>query len=440
MRLLVVKSFFKSGFLMKINDVLNWIIERGPRTGSYSLDRMRYLLEELKNPQREYATVIIGGTNGKGSVTSIAESILCQCEDYNIGALTSPHLMDLRERVRVKGQPVENKLWVEAVSELKEIFKLMDKEPSIGGPGFFETVTALAFLVFKEMECDLVLLEVGLGGRFDSTNTAEPEISLITNIGTDHQDMLGTGKVSIAKEKLGIIRKKRPLITTEKDPEILKVFKEATDNIKSEMIIVEREKMFTTINSCSNGHQIKTPYSDEEIFFPMPGEHQLENLALALQLIEKLKSNGFQISDEAIVTGIKTVFWPGRLQWIKKEHNTFLLDGAHNPEGLDCLLRYLKRYPPEEPLTIIFGTLEEKPASIMASRLETVGTRFIYCPPSCGRAMEPKLFLDTHSSEKEWETCTHVSQALEKIHGVKGTVLITGSLYLLSDTLKELEK
>jgi dihydrofolate synthase/folylpolyglutamate synthase len=340
----------------------------------------------------------------------------------------------------MKGMPVENKLWFDAVSDLKEIFKLMDKEPSIGSPGFFETVTALAFLIFRESECDLALLEVGLGGRFDSTNTAEPEISLITNIGTDHQDMLGTGKVSIAKEKLGIIRKKRPLLTTERDPEILQVFKETTDSMKTELVVVDRNEMFSTISSCSTGHQIKTAYSDEEIFFPMPGEHQLENLALALKLIERLKNNGFHIPDEAITEGIKTVFWPGRLQWIKKESNTYLLDGAHNPEGLDCLLRYLKRYPPVEPLTIIFGTLEEKPCSVMASRLETVGSRFIYTPPSCGRALEPKQFLDNHKSDKTWETCTHISQALEKTKGIEGTVLITGSLYLLSDALREFDK
>ena len=193
---------------MKIHETLNWIIAQGPRTGRYGLDRMEFLLEELENPEKEYACVLIGGTNGKGSVTSILESILINCQEYQIGTFTSPHLLDLRERIRIQGTPLENKYWLQGVKALRPIIKLMKKEESIGPAGFFETVTALAFWAFRETERDLVLLEVGLGGRFDATNTSDPEISVITKIGTDHQIYLGDSKLAIAKEKLGIIRKK----------------------------------------------------------------------------------------------------------------------------------------------------------------------------------------------------------------------------------------
>ena len=186
---------------MKIHEATRWILDRGVRTGPYGLDRINFLLEELDSPQNNCACVLIGGTNGKGSVTAITESIMLQCQDYMTGSFTSPHLVDIRERIKIQGRPMPDKLWTKGTEAIQEVGKIMEKEASIGPASFFETVTALAFWGFNESEIDLALVEVGLGGRFDSTNSCSPEISVITNIGTDLFDRVVRMNTSSADRK-----------------------------------------------------------------------------------------------------------------------------------------------------------------------------------------------------------------------------------------------
>ncbi|HOI92897.1 MAG TPA: Mur ligase family protein, partial [Candidatus Rifleibacterium sp.] len=357
---------------MKIHEATRWILDRGVRTGPYGLDRISFLLEELDSPQNNCACVLIGGTNGKGSVTAITESIMLQCQDYLTGSFTSPHLVDIRERIKIQGRPMPDKLWIKGTETIQEVYKIMEKEASIGPASFFEAVTALAFWGFNESEIDLALVEVGLGGRFDSTNACSPEISVITNIGTDHQEYLGTGKLAIAREKLGILRKNRPLITAEKAPEILAEFEAACKKSNSQLIIARPAGNFELVESNAEGHLIRLPESEEPVFMALPGEHQLDNLAIALELVKQLRKHGFDIPDEAISKGIAGARWPGRLQWIKG-NPPLLLDGAHNAEGLASLVSYLRDFPPPAPLNIIFGALKDKPFVDMAEQLAQFG-------------------------------------------------------------------
>ncbi len=415
-----------------------WILDRGTHKGPYSLDKIEYLLEELKAPQREYACILIGGTNGKGSVTAITESILLHCQDYQIGSYTSPHLLSLRERIKIQGEPISEKLVINGVKALKEITKVMDKESSLGSPAFFEIMTALGFWALRESDIDLALVEVGLGGRFDSTNACEPEISVITNIGTDHQKYLGDTKEKIAHEKLGIIRKNRPLLTTEKDPAILEIFKQECEEKKAKLVVIEPNYGFELIESQKEGHFIKLPFSEDSIFFPMPGAHQLENLSLVMAIIEQMRKNGFEIPDEAIVEGIKTAHWAGRLQWIKGEPD-ILLDGAHNNEGLETLVNYLNSFQSEKPVNIIFGALKDKPFGEMAKRLEPFGYKLCFVPPTCPRCPSKEDFDKSGISDK-WQWFDNFSSALESCKDDKEhTILVCGSLYLISDALGKLK-
>lgn len=425
---------------MNINEAKKWILDRGSRKGRFGLEKMHYLLDELENPQREYVCVVIGGTNGKGSVTAIAESILIHCEDYQIGSLTSPHLLDMDERIRIQGAKLPNKDWLEGVEQLKDIFKIMDKEPSIGAPGFFETVTAIAFRAFRETERDIALLEVGLGGRFDSTNACEPEISVITNIGTDHEEYLGKGKANIAREKLGIIRKKRPLLTTERDPEILAIFRETCEKTGAEIVEVKDFNYFSLVESTPEGHLIKLNFADEPVFMPLPGEHQLTNLSLALELVMRLRSHGFAIDDEAIIQGIAKVSWPGRLQWIEGTPPV-LLDGAHNAEGLETLVRYLEAFPPQKPVNIIFGTLKDKPMLEMAERLKKFGKHLCFVPPESNRAFSKEDFnLAFKNMPNDWVWFDSFKEAFALCKSDGSSVVVTGSLYLVSEALREIKK
>ncbi|NCB40142.1 MAG: bifunctional folylpolyglutamate synthase/dihydrofolate synthase [Erysipelotrichia bacterium] len=423
---------------MKTFEALNWLHERGVRTGPYSLDRINHILEELNNPHHDYASVLIGGTNGKGSVTAITESIMACCPDYLSGSLTSPHLVDIRERIKIMGKPLADKFWADGVTQLQEVFKLMEKESSIGPASFFEAVTALAFWAFKEAEIDLAILEVGLGGRFDATNSSSPEISVITNIGTDHQEYLGEGKLSIAREKLGIIRKNRPLITGEKSPEILEIFAEECKKRNSPLIIARPGQNFELLESRPDGHLIKTAFAPEPLFVALPGDHQLENLAIALELVMQLRKNGFAVPDEAISQGITAVRWAGRLQWIPGTP-AILLDGAHNAEGLETLVTYLQKFPPAPPLNIIFGGLKGKPLPEMASRLSQFGAKLCFVPPQASRSLSKQEFDATFADQK-WQWFDSFAEALEFCRNDASTILITGSLYLISDALKHLNK
>lgn len=425
---------------MNINEAKNWILERGARKDRYGLEKMHFLLDELENPQHEYACVVIGGTNGKGSVTAITESILTSTQDYQIGSLTSPHLLDMNERIRIQGEKLADKYWIELVKELQPIMAIMDKEASIGSPGFFETITALAFLAFRETERDIALLEVGLGGRLDATNSCEPEISVITNIGTDHEEYLGKGKANIAREKLGIIRKKRPLITTERDPEILEIFNETCRKNLTDLIIAADNNYFSLIESSPEGHKIKLHFHKEPVFMPLPGEHQLTNLALALELIMKLRTHGFDIPDTAIIAGIEKVKWPGRLQWIEGTPPV-LLDGAHNPEGLETLIKYLETFPPSQPVSIIFGTLKDKPMLEMADRLKKFGNRLCFVPPESNRAFSKEDFNQAFNGRPcDWVWYDSLATAFADCRRDASSIVITGSLYLVSEALKEIKK
>ncbi len=423
---------------MKIHEATKWILDRGTRTGPYGLDRINYLLDELESPHHNYACVLIGGTNGKGSVTAITESILLHCEDYISGSFTSPHLVDIRERIKIQGRPMSDKLWISGTEAIQEISRLMEKEASIGPASFFEAVTALALWGFNEAEIDLAIIEVGLGGRFDSTNACSPEVSVITNIGTDHQEFLGVGKLAIAREKLGILRKNRPLITGEKAPEILEEFTRACQQKNSPLIISRPGNAFQVVESRPDGHLIKLSFCDEPVFMALPGDHQLENLAIALDLVEQLRKHGFAIPDEAVSKGIATVKWAGRLQWIEG-NPPILLDGAHNAEGLETLVSYLRNFPPAKPLNIIFGALKDKPFVEMAEKLSEFGHKLCFVPPACNRTMTRETFETTPLSGK-WQWFDNLNSALAFCKNDCGCILITGSLYLISDALKEIGK
>ncbi len=424
---------------MNTAESIKWVLERGARTGPYGLDRIKFLTEELDNPQREFSCILIGGTNGKGSVAAIVEAIMNHCDEYLSACFTSPHLLDLRERIRIGGESICEKLFCRGVEEIKTINSIMSKESSIGPASFFETITALALWSFRETEIDLAILEVGLGGRLDSTNICEPEISVITNIGTDHQEFLGEGKISIAREKLGIVRKNRPLITAEISPEVFEEFEKHCKPLNSQIIRSEASKFFSIIESKENGHLIKTIFSEDEIFFKLPGAHQLENLATALETINQLRSHGFQIADEAIALGLKNVCWPGRLQWLDGSPPV-LLDGAHNAEGLEALIKYLSSFPVPKPMNIILGALKEKPIAAMAESLKPFGHKLCFAKPGCGRALTEEEFLSMSELEN-WEWFPDFNAAFDFCKAdLDRTVLVTGSLYLISDALKRLKK
>jgi dihydrofolate synthase/folylpolyglutamate synthase len=419
---------------MNANEARQWLLERKVCTRPHGLARMEFLLEALDRPQELVPSVIIGGTNGKGSVTAMLEAIMRCTGEYETGSLTSPHLRCVTERIRIQGRPMADELWLQGVQLLKKPYRVMERDESLGPASFFELVTALAFWAFRETERDIVFLEVGLGGRLDATNAAAPEISVITNIGTDHQDLLGSDRASIAREKLGILRPKRPLITGERDPLILAQFAEACKKSRSMLIPAHGDDSYTVLESTPMGHRLRLPGIDREVVFGLAGTHQLENLNVVLAVIRQLRENGFDIPPDAVADGLQQVTWPGRLQWIPG-HPRILLDGAHNHEGMATLLAYLGTFPPPKPLQIILGVLENKPAQDMARKLAPFADSLAFVPPPIGRAIGREAFSDLiQGTDSRWRWFDTLPEAIAAADP-EGTVLITGSLYLVGDFL-----
>jgi dihydrofolate synthase / folylpolyglutamate synthase len=414
---------------------LHWLNARQACSSPFGLHRIEFLLERLGHPQRDFVSVLIGGTNGKGSVTALVESILTATDEYLVGTLISPHLVSIEERIHLQGKPLEKEWWGKGVEAMQDAVKIMDREPTLGAPSFFELVTALAFWAFRENDRDLAIVEVGLGGRLDATNILSPEISVITNIGTDHQELLGPDRPAIAREKLGIIRKNRPLITGERDPDILDLFAATCATAKVPLLQVEPGQYFTLIESHPRGHRVRLrEHSETVVEFPLAGAHQLENLATALAVVAQLRTNQFVIPVESVIEGIAKVSWPGRLQWIDGTP-PIVLDGAHNQEGLRSLLGYLEKFPLPRPCHIILGTLQNKPSAEMARLLAPHADTLAFVPPPCPRALDEAAFTAAvHSADHRWQWAPDLDTALARGRDAQ-SILITGSLYLIADFL-----
>ncbi len=420
---------------MNLQTALSWLTRRDVCTGPFGLHRMEYLMDRLGDPQNDVPCVLIGGTNGKGSVTAILEGILSATNFYRTGSTISPHLVEAIERIRISGTPPDGNIWVEGIEALEDPVKVMDAEPSIGSPSFFELVTALAFWTFRELELDIAFVEVGLGGRLDATNISTPEISVITNIGTDHKEFLGPDRPTIAREKLGILRKKRALVTAERDEEILGIMREECGSKKSKLVEARPGNSFSLLESRPDGHLLRFEGTVEPVHLPLPGVHQLENLAVALEVVTLLRNNGFEIPTEAVVRGIPGVFWPARLQWFPGKP-PILVDGAHNHEGLGSLVEYLRQFPLPQPSLVILGALQKKPVEEMARELAKFGSDLVFVPPTCNRAINEEDFRAlVQPTDSRWTFRPTLSEALE---GGKNSasILIAGSLYLAADFLR----
>ncbi|RCK81770.1 MAG: Dihydrofolate synthase [Candidatus Ozemobacter sibiricus] len=420
---------------MDLPDVIEWLTSRDLLTGPFGLHRMEYLMERLDHPQRQYPAVLIGGTNGKGSVTVLLESIMAATDIYQVGSTISPHLVDLTERIRLQTGPMPAKHWIAGATALQDIVSVMDRESSLGPPSFFELVTALAFFAFREADLDLAVVEVGLGGRLDATNVCHPEVSIITNIGTDHRELLGPDRPSIAREKLGILRPKRPLITAERDPEILAIFREVCQKARSPLIEAHPQNFFDVIESTAHGHRLRLRGVDGDVHLPLPGLHQLDNLALVLAAVQVLSDHGFEIPPAAIARGISRVSWPGRLQWLPG-NPPILVDGAHNAEGLASLTGFLDRFPLERPCHLILGSLQKKPGPAMAAALAPYADTLAFVPPTSSRALTRSEFdAQIAPLDVRWKWYPTLPEALEAGQNAR-TILLSGSLYLVADLLR----
>ncbi|MGR3765223.1 bifunctional folylpolyglutamate synthase/dihydrofolate synthase [Rossellomorea sp. NS-SX7] len=417
-------------------EAVGWIHARLRLGIKPGLQRMNHLLEELGNPHEKLKSVHIGGTNGKGSTVTYLRNIL-QEAGYTVGTFTSPYFERFTERISVNGNPIPDEDLISLVSLIKPIAEGM-KDSEWGEPSEFEVITAMSMVYFAETaRPDLVLFEVGLGGRLDSTNVITPLVSIITSIGMDHMNFLGDTIEEISFEKAGIIKQGVPVVTGVSQPEARKVISDAAA-VKGSLVY-QSEKDFHTHRDTvlDNGErfQFESPSQSGTYEISMLGSHQIQNAALALKTVELLRSqNEITFTDMHLSAGLKKAYWPGRMELVS-ENPAVILDGAHNPEGIKALVATIKERFTAKNVTILFSALKDKELKHMIGLLEEAASAISFTTFSFPRVAEAdELFaLSDHPNKvKAGDWQVYVDEKLNSMDD-DDVLFITGSLYFLSE-------
>ena len=345
----------------------------------FGLAKISKLLSCLDNPHKKLSFIHIAGTNGKGSTAACLASVLSKA-GYRVGLYTSPHLTSFTERIKIGNHEISRK----DVDRLTQL--LINKARKIDSITFFEFVTAMALLYFAEKNVDLCILEVGMGGRLDATNVVSPIISIITNISKEHEYYLGNTILEIAREKAGIIKKKSSLITGATQANVLTLFRKRCHNLQTEFYCLGKDFSIKTRNNYSSYHGIN--FNLEVIKIGLFGDFQYNNAAIALAAIELLRMKDYHIGDKAIYRGLKDVYWPGRLEIVKKAP-VVILDGAHNPVAMKSLRKALIKNFNFEKLILILGIMEDKNIKGMLKEIVPYAHKVILCKPNMNRAASP---------------------------------------------------
>ena len=403
---------------MQFAEAVQYLLSLGHETLTIKLGlrNTELLLHALNNPERSFASVQIAGTNGKGSTAAMLDSI-CRAAGIKTGLYTSPHLVSITERIRIAGAEVTPEDFARHATTVRAVAEdLLARKEIETPPTFFEQVTAIALVAFREAGVELAILETGLGGRLDSTTAANAAIVGITQIAMDHEEYLGHTLANIAAEKAAVIRPGVTAVIGPQEPEVLAVLlaRCATVGVQPHL----------------------KPNTDfhRQVSLGLRGAHQIQNAAVAIGLAEALRVHGFSISNEQIRFGLATATHPGRLELIPP----FLLDGAHNPAGAQALRNYLDELAPPQ-LTLIFGAMRDKKLDQIAEILFPIPARLILTPVQNPRSASVETLASlakqfAHGVVIETSSSTEaLRMALAQTPG-RGLICITGSLYLIGET------
>jgi dihydrofolate synthase / folylpolyglutamate synthase len=404
----------------------------------FGLSNIRTLAGALGHPHTQFKSILVAGTNGKGSVTAMTDCAL-RASGLKVGRYTSPHLIRLEERFAIDGLPVDTAPLIEVIEDVRRLIDGLLADGSLESPPtFFEATTAIAFELFRRARVDVAVLEVGLGGRLDSTNIVDPIAAAITSIDFDHEQYLGNTLAAIAAEKAGIIRRGIPVVVGPVPPEAREVLVSMCELTGAEFVEADAG---VRIDSTSEGGRMVTEIATSRrnygrVPLGLRGDHQVANALVAVRLLEELERQ-FPLTAASITAGIRDVRWPGRLQMIEMPGGRrVLLDAAHNPAGAWALAGYLKREFPE-PLPIVFGAMRDKDVPLMLKALLPAASIVVMTEPATPRAysanelaalarkMSPVARIDiepdpARALERAWTHCPVVCAA--------GSIFLVGNL------------
>ena len=400
------------------------------------LERTQTLLAKMGNPEKKLKFVHIAGTNGKGSTAAMTASILRKA-GYRTGLYTSPYIYRFHERMQVNGEQISDEDLAAVTEYVRPFAQSMEVSPTE-----FELVCCIAFEYFARQNCDIVVLEVGMGGAMDSTNVIDaPEAAVITNIGLDHTEYLGDTVEKIAETKAGIFKEGGRAVIYRSTPSV----EEVLEKICKERNVSLKKADFEGIQLVSRGleGQVFHCGSRKDLFLPLLGDHQLHNAAVVLSIADTLIEKGWQISEDHIREGLKDVSWPGRFDIMRREP-LFIIDGGHNPQCIEALEKNIRDYLKDREVYVLTGVLADKDYADMFKPVMPYVRKFVcITPPSPRKLDAPLLAEHLQAVGAEAVACDSIPEGVRtamELAGKDGVVLCFGSLYIIGDIRDALEE
>lgn len=415
---------------MTYNEAIEWMDSRHWSGTGKGIVRSQELLERLGNPQDKLKFVHVAGTNGKGSVCACLSKILTAA-GYQVGLFVSPHLKHFNDRIYFNGTEIGDEDFARLASRIRTQAEVMKDAPTV-----FEIMTAMGMLYFAEKQCDLVMLEVGMGGRLDSTNVIRtPEAAVITSIGLDHTKELGDTLEKIAGEKGGIIKTGGTVIVDGSNTAVMPVFEKICQKTGALLVTSAPEQIRNVVLSPAGE---VFDYKDlKELHLSLTGVYQMNNAAVVIETLRVLEQKGYRIGEAALRKGLSEVYWPGRFERLH-EQPTFLVDGSHNPDGIRALLKSLRSYFPDKKIRFLLGILSTKDVSTMLQLIEPLAEEIGVIMPPSEKAMDNERMAQQISRE-----CAVRTTAFDSIEeGVRSmienaekedVICATGSLYSIEE-------
>ncbi len=391
---------------------LAWLDALGPQRMRPGLRRTRALLDALGGPESRFRSILVAGTNGKGS-TAAALSALLHAAGLRSGLFTSPHLVRVTERIRIGEADVPESLLADALALVAAV-----SGPGERGPTYFEALTVAALELFRRARVEVAVLEVGIGGHLDATNVVRPELSVVTNVAADHLELLGPTLADVAREKAGVFRQGRPALVG------------SAGSAPEAMAVLRAE-------SARTGALLREvpPSGKWDGVFPLPGAHQRANVALAVAAARAL----LPLDEKKVTDGLARTRWPGRLQRIERPgRRPLILDGAHNPDGAEAVARWLDAEGLSGRVDLLFGVMRDKDLVGIFTPLGARARLVVFAAPPSPRAAAPES-LRTHLGREDAQAAPSVAEALARLDGAAPgapPVLVAGSLYLVGEVLR----
>jgi dihydrofolate synthase / folylpolyglutamate synthase len=412
----------------------------------FDLESIRKIIAALGNPHTKYPTAIVAGTNGKGSTSAMLAGILSSA-GYRTGLYTSPHLVRVNERIRIDGREISDSVFANSFTEVwQTVDDLLGREELAHRPSFFEFLTAAAFLHFARAGIDFAVLEVGMGGRLDATNVTDPRVAVITNIDLDHQQFLGDSYAAIAWEKAGIIKPHRPVISACENPEAAEVIRGRANDLSAPLIEMPRDTPVSNVHSLNGRYTFDLTLEGEHfpaLISPLMGNFQMKNTVAAVAAAWRLNKEGFKIPRGAVVEGLRTTSWPGRLEVIC-EHPLVVLDGAHNPAAAREIAAHAEAHWQGRRLRLVYASMRDKAIGEISEILFPLADELILTQTDQARAATPEEILSAARYQPEQMSIQpDPARALERAcreSDPEDVILVAGSLFLVGKIKQALQE